>query len=60
LNPHLELVAAFDGANPGGSAGEYDVSGQQREMVRNKTDQVRGLEEQLTRIRVLTELAVLE
>src|ERR1035437_8440953 len=60
LDPHLQPVAALNGADAARCAGKNHVTGQQRHVRRDKTDQFGGLEDELLRVRVLPQLAVLE
>ena len=60
LNPHLQLVTALDGADAAGGAGENHIARQQRHVRGDEADQFVRLENELARVRVLAELAVLE
>src|SRR5208282_3577042 len=60
LNPHFEPVAGLNGADAAGCAGKNHVAGQQRQVRGNETDEFGGLEDELLRIRILAQLAVLE
>ena len=60
LDADFQPVATLDWTDAAGGAGENHIAGQQREVGRDKADDFRGLEDELLRVRVLLELAVLK
>jgi len=60
LNSYLQPVAGFDGADAAGSASQNDVAGQEGHVGGDEAYQIEAVENELARVRVLAELAILE
>src|ERR1700728_4525198 len=60
LDPHFQFISALDRADAAGRAGQNHIAGQQREVRRDEADEFGGFENELLRVRVLAQQAVLE
>jgi hypothetical protein len=60
MNPNFETIPGFDRANSARSAGENNVSREQSHVGGNETDQLKAVEDELARVRVLAQLPVLK
>ena len=60
LNPHFQLVAAADGTDATGRAGQNHVTGHQRHVLGDEAHQGGGLENKLAGVGILAKLSVLK
>lgn len=60
MNPNFQPVSGLDRANPARGAGENYVARQQSHVRADETDNVEAVEDQLARVRILPQLAILE